>query len=297
MPTADADRGRRARSIRLVLWLVLALNLAVAFTKLGYGFKIGSTAMQADGFHSLFDGVSNVVGLLGMWLAARPPDASHPYGHGKFEAFTAAGIAVLLLIAAYSVGRGALASLAGTADPPQVTTLAFVVMAGTMVVNGAVTLVERRAGRRLDSEVLIADAAHTLSDVLVSAGVIVSLVLVAAGLTRADGVVALLVAVVILRTAYDVVRSAALTLGDAARLPADEIAAAVDAVPGVRGCHSVRTRGMQSQVYVDLHVLVDPGATVEAGHQVAHEVEERLRRRFTQVADVVVHVEPAHRVD
>ncbi len=282
----------RYRQIRVVLWVVLVLNVAVAAAKLGYGLLSHSAAMEADGFHSLFDGTSNVLGLIGLWFASRPPDEDHPYGHSKFESFAAALIGFMLALAGYTVGRGAIDSLFGRGAPTEVTTLSFVIMFATLAVNGLVTVWERRAGRRLGSEVLIADASHTLSDVLVSLGVIISLVLVRTGLEAADGVVALLVAVAILRTAWSVIRGVMLTLGDAARLPAAEVQAFVRALPNVVDCHAVRTRGPEQHVYMDLHVVVDPQTTVERGHAVAHDVEQALRRRYRQVADVVVHVEP-----
>jgi cation diffusion facilitator family transporter len=283
----------RNRQVRLVLWAVLALNVAVALAKLLYGIASHSAAMEADGFHSLFDGASNVIGLVGMWFASRPADREHPYGHAKFETFAAAVIGVMLAFAGYTVGKGATASLTGGGTETDVTTTSFVIMLGTLAVNLFVTTWERRAGRRLGSEVLVADASHTLSDVLVSSGVIVSLVLVGLGVEAADGVVALLVAVVIFRTAWGVFRGVLHTLGDAARLPADEVAGVARGVPGVVACHAVRTRGPESQVMVDLHVLVDPETTVAHGHEIAHGVEDALRREYGQVTDVVVHVEPA----
>ena len=288
--TATADRYR---SIRTVLWAVLVLNLAVAAAKLVYGIISHSAAMEADGFASLFDGASNVIGLVGMWFAAQPADAEHPYGHAKFETFAAALIGIMLVVAGYTVGRGAVDSLLGRGVPTEVTSVSFAIMLGTLAVNLLVTTWERRAGRRLSSEILLADASHTLSDVLVSCGVIVSLILVRAGIQQADGVVALLVAVVILRTAWGIMRGVLHTLGDAARLPAEEVAAAAARVPGVFGCHAVRSRGPESQVYVDLHVQVACGTTVEDAHTVAHDVEAALRHEYGQITDVVVHVEPA----
>ena len=287
--TARSDRNR---SIRRVLWVVLFLNVAVALAKLVYGIVSHSAAMEADGFHSLFDGASNIIGLVGLWYAGRPADEDHPYGHAKFETFAAAVIGILLVVAGYTVGKGAVDSLLGEGVPTEVTTISFVVMLGTLAVNVVVTTWERHAGRRLGSEVLVADASHTLSDVLVSLGVIVSLVLVRLGFELADGIVALLVAVAILRTAWVILRGVLHTLGDAARLPAGEVAEAVRSVPGVVGCHAVRTRGPESSVYVDLHVQVDPQTTVERGHAIAHEVEAALRQRYGQVTDVVVHIEP-----
>jgi Co/Zn/Cd efflux system component len=165
----------RERDIRRVLWIVLGLNIAVALAKLLYGLSSHSVAMQADGIHSFFDGASNVVGLIGMWFAARPADQSHPYGHGKFETFTAAAIALMLGVAGYTVARGAISSLQGE-GVAQVGIGSFAVMISTLAVNLGVTTWEARAGRRLSSEVLVADSRHTLSDVLVSSGVIVSLI-------------------------------------------------------------------------------------------------------------------------
>jgi len=286
----------RYRSIRNVLWVVLFLNLAVAGAKLAYGLISHSAAMEADGFHSMFDGASNVIGLVGMWYASRPADDDHPYGHAKYETFAAALIGVLLVFAGYTVGRGAIDSLVGQGVPTEVTTISFVIMLGTLAINILVTTWERRAGKRLGSEVLVADASHTLSDVAVSLGVIASLVIVKLGFEQADGIVALLVAVIILRTAWGIMRGVLHTLGDAARLPADDVATVARAVPGVAGCHAVRTRGSEVHVYVDLHVEVAAGTTVEEGHAITHRVEQALRLQYGQITDVVVHLEPAVRV-
>ena len=281
----------RLRAIRIVLWVVLGLNVVVAVAKLLYGIFSDSAAMQADGISSLFDGVSNVVALVGMSFAARSADRGHPYGHAKFETFTAAIIAVMLGMACYSVARGAVTSLRGH-GVTEVTIVSFVIMVLTLSVNIGVTTWESRAGRRLGSEVLTADSRHTLSDVMVSVGVIISLILVRLGLQKADGVVALLVAVVIAYTAFTIIRGVARTLGDAARLPVDEVTAVCIQVGGVTGCHSVRTRGSESRVAADLHILVAPSTTVEQGHALAHQVEQALRERYPQIADVMVHVEP-----
>lgn len=290
MPVLATER--RQREIRRVLWAVLALNITVALAKLLYGLSSGSVAMQADGIHSLFDGTSNVVGLVGLRFASRPSDRGHPYGHFKFETFAAAAIALMLAIAGYTVGRGAIESLQGQGGA-RVTAASFAIMVGTLAMNLGVTTWESRAGRRLVSEVLVADARHTLSDVLVSSGVIVSLILVKLGVGKADGVLALLVAGAIGYTAFTILRGVGLTLGDAARLPEAEVVAVARGVPGVADCHSVRTRGSESLVFVDLHIEVDPSTSIERGHEIAHAVEAGLRIRFSAVADVVVHVEPA----
>jgi cation diffusion facilitator family transporter len=282
----------RVREIKFVLWLVLGLNVAVAVAKLLYGLWIDSVAMQADGFHSFFDGASNVVGLVGMAVAAQPADHDHPYGHGKYETYSSAAIGAMLLGAAWKVGSAAAARLGHAGLPPRVDAGSFAVMIGTLVVNLFVTAYERRRGKALRSEILVADANHTGSDILVSLGVIASLWAVRLGYPLFDPIIALLVAAAIVRTAWQVFRQASDTLSDRARIPVQEVCAAAMKVPGVLGCHAIRTRGAESDVYVDLHIQVDPKATVEEGHAVAETVEKVVCESFEQVADVIVHLEP-----
>jgi cation diffusion facilitator family transporter len=189
------------------------------------------------------------------------------------------------------VARGAIDSLQGHSEA-RVTIASFAIMLATLAVNLGVTTWESRKGRQLGSEILRADARHTLSDVLVSTGVIISLVLVKVGLDKADGVVALMVAVAIAYTAFTIFRGVGRTLGDAARLPETDVVAVAAGVDGVVDCHSVRTRGSENHVSVDLHLLVPAGTTVERSHEIAHAVETKLRQAYEQIIDVVVHVEP-----
>lgn len=282
----------RIHGIRRVLWLVLLLNVAVAGAKFIWGVLSNSASMQADGIHSAFDSVGNIVGLLGIAIASRPADASHPYGHSKFEAYASAAIGCLLLAAALSVGASAVEGLMSGESSVSVTPVSFAVMVGTLIVNLGVTAYERAAGKRYRSEVLSADAAHTLSDALVSIGVIVGLVLVRAGFPIADSVAALLVTVAILATAFSVLRQALSTLSDHARIPEDQIQAVVLSCPGVRHTHKIRTRGTEGEVYADLHLLVDPQMSVLDAHGLGDRVEEALREKFPQIKEVLVHIEP-----
>jgi cation diffusion facilitator family transporter len=147
-------------------------------------------------------------------------------------------------------------------------------------------------GRKLRSELLIADASHTGSDILVSVGVLAGLVAVRLGWPLADPLLALLVAAAILWTAGQVLRQADRALSDTARLPIPDVCAVALGVPGVLGCHSIRTRGAEAAVHVDLHVQVDPAATVAEGHRLAEAVERAVCDRFPEVADVLAHLEP-----
>lgn len=291
-PEDAAGTSKRTARIRRVLWTVLALNVAVALAKLVWGLATGSAAMQADGFHSLFDGTSNIVGLVGMGFAGRPADRNHPYGHTKYETYASAVIGAMLLFAAYRIGSTAIDGLSAGGGDVEVNATSFVVMVVTLAVNLFITVWERREGRTHGSEILIADASHTASDALVSIGVIIGLGFVAYGYPLADPIVALLVAGAIIYTAWGVFKQAGSTLSDTARLDPQEVCAVATDVPGVLGCHHVRSRGLESEIYVDLHIQVDPSKSVAEGHAIAEQVERVVCGRFSGVADVIVHLEP-----
>lgn len=284
--------GDRVRKVKFVLWAILGLNVGVAAAKVVYGFLSRSVAMQADGFHSMFDGVSNVVGLVGISMAARPADRSHPYGHGKYETYASAAIGGMLVLAAVRVGSAAWANLFGSGAPARVDAGSFAVMLGTLAVNIGVTTWERRVGKKLGSSILVADASHTGSDVMVSMGVIIGLIAVKLGFPIADPLIALAVAGAIVWTAIGVLKQAEETLSDRARLPVARVVEVAMSVSGVLGCHSVRTRGSAAEVLVDLHCQVDPSLSVPEAHDIAESVERAVAEAFPEVVDVIVHHEP-----
>ncbi len=290
--TCNRPEAGRSSAVERVLWIVLLLNMAVAAAKFFYGLASGSTSMRADGIHSFFDGFGNVVGIIALAMASRPADQSHPYGHAKFETYGSLIIGVLLLAAAFEVGSSAVQKLVTGAFTAEVSALSFVVMVGTMAVNIAVTCYERACGKRYHSEILMADASHTLSDAFVSLGVIAGLILVKMGFPAADPVMALVVTAAILVTAFGVFRTALRTLSDHSRISPEAIAQAASSVADVSNVHHVRTRGTEGEVYCDLHIQVDPDMTVFRAHALADEVEAVLKRQFPSVIEVLVHVEP-----
>lgn len=289
---AETLQTTRMAQVRRVLWIVLVLNVVVALAKFFYGLFTHSASMQADGIHSIFDSAGNIVGLVGITLALRPADERHPYGHFKFETYASVIIGFLLLFAAVEVGYSAISSLLSHTHEVVVTPFSFGVMVGTLIINIGVTRYERREGKRLNSEVLLADASHTLSDAMVSIGVIIGLVLVKLGFGIADSIMALVVMVAILFTAYGVFKSALETLSDEARIPEADIRAVVEALPEVASTHRIRTRGTAGDVYADLHVLVDPAMTVADAHVLADRIEADITQAFPQVKDILVHIEP-----
>lgn len=289
--TPSSEFPHRDQEIKYILKVVLFLNLIVALAKLGWGIWSQSLGMQADGFHSLFDGVSNVIGLIGISIAAQPPDRLHPYGHKKFETLASAGIAVMLIGTCAYVGWRGIQGLTGTIEP-QVTGISYGVMFVTMIINAGVTKWEQRMGKELKSEVLIADSYHTASDLLVSFSVLASLIAVQLGYPLVDPIIALIIAGVIAWTAITIIREVTHSLSDQIRLDPKEIQQVVLTVTGVLECHDIRTRGLAHHIFVDLSIHVEKGLPIEHAHEIAHEVETHLKSNFEGIEDVVVHLEP-----
>jgi cation diffusion facilitator family transporter len=279
-------------AVRRVLGLTLLLNVLVSAGKIVVGKMSGSLSMVADGYHSLTDGLNNVVGLVVATFAYKPPDAGHPYGHRKFETAATAFIGLALLGVAYHLVEQAFASVASTARPA-VGTLNWIVMGTTLVVNIFVAAYERREGLRLGSPYLVADSAHTRSDIYVTLGVVASFAGARAGLAWADGVVAAGIGVFVAFLGVQVLIGSFPTLTDRAVLASEALAAIVMSVPGVRACRDIRTRGELGAVYVDLVVHVDGDMTLRAAHDVADRIEGVLQHAHPEIVDVVVHLEPA----
>ena len=281
----------RASVLTRVLARVLILNIAVACAKLGFGYATGALSIISDGFHSLADGASNVMGIVAMRAARKPPDEDHPYGHRKYETLAAAGIFVFLMLVVIEVVQTALGRLRG-GEPPEVTPASFVVMLVTLAVNLLVVRYESERGRALKSELLLADAAHTRSDVLTSCAVILSLVGVWLGYPMLDAVGGLVVAVFIAHTGLQIGREASGILSDRVVMNEDDIRKVVMAVPEVKGCHHIRTRGSADHTFLDLHVWFSGDTQLFEAHRLSHVVKDRLIDAYPHIRDAVIHIEP-----
>jgi cation diffusion facilitator family transporter len=293
LATALEARARiRGHAVTRVLSIVLVLNLGVAVAKLVYGVQLGTVALVADGVHSVIDALANVVALVGIAVAARPPDANHPYGHRKYETVAALGVAAMLFVGCWEILSSAIARLRHP-HPVSVGVAGFAVIAVTLIVNGLVVLMERREARRLDSELLAADAAHTSSDLMATALVLASFLATQMQVPHADALAAVLIVVLIVRAGIAILKSTVATLSDERRIPPLDVERVALQEPGVREAHNVRSRGTRDDIHVDLHILVDPAMPIADAHAIGHRVEQRLRGRWPGLSDVVVHVEPA----
>ena len=278
-----------ARHVQRVLLVALALNLVVAVGKLYAGWRANSLAVIGDGLHSGVDATANVVALIVLRFATRPADEDHPFGHGRYETLAAFVLGGILFLTAFELGRSAVVRLF-TPEPPDITGLTLGVMLATLAINVGVSWYEGREGRRAQSDLLLADAAQTRSDVWVTLAVLVGFGVQALGVPYVDSVVALGVAVSIARAAFHVHRGVMPVLTDAAVFDAHAVARVVREVPGVLNVHDIRSRGTKREAYVQMHLVVEPD-DVRGAHAIADEVERRLSDALG-VKETVVHIEP-----
>jgi cation diffusion facilitator family transporter len=281
------------KSIKRILWIILFANLAVAFAKIGLGTITHSASVLADGFHSLTDGSSNIIGLVGMSFASKPVDEDHPYGHHKYETMSSLMIVGMLFFLAIQIFSEAITKFTHPVTPT-IDVWTFVVMTGTLVINLFVTVYEYNAGKKLNSTLLMSDALHTRSDVFVTIGVILSLILVKLGLpVWIDPLVSLVVAGVILKAALEIFKMASAILLDSKVVDEQVIAEVVNRLPEVKGVHHIRSRGTMSNLFIDLHVLLDQDTSLINAHYLHHTIERVLQDNFPEATvQVIAHLEP-----
>jgi cation diffusion facilitator family transporter len=288
-PAADYDR--RNREVRRVLIITFIANVMVVGVKAAAGLSANSLSVIADSAHSSVDAFNNVMALFLARVAAKEPDAEHPYGHAKFETLGALAIVAFLSIAVYELVVSAIARLLGAGALPEATPLAAIVMFASAVVSFLVANYEERLGRKFHSEILLADAAHTKSDVFASIAVLAGIGLVALGYPKADALFTLLVAVFIARAGWRILTRTVPILVDQRAVDEDTIRRITLETEGVLDCFSVRSRGRAGEVFAELTITVTPTLNVEAAHLIADAVERRVGETLG-AREVVVHVEP-----
>lgn len=279
--------------VRRVLLTTLILNITVAAGKIFIGMITGALAITADGLHSLVDSSGNIVGLVAMRMAGKPADEDHPYGHGRYETLAALLIGVLLLLTAWEVVQGAIERISG-GEPPQLTPLAFVILFATLAINIFVSRYQIREGQRLNSQVLVADAANTSADVYVTLSVLVSMALVVLfGWTWADIAAALIITVLIGRAALQVLGQNSGVLVDKAPYTPEHLTDLVQQVPSVADVVRVRSRGPVSDAHIDVDVQVAPAMTADQSAAIAGAIRDKLNQELVGVSEVEVHFVPA----
>ncbi|HIF5318723.1 TPA: cation diffusion facilitator family transporter, partial [Clostridioides difficile] len=260
------------KKVKQVLWIILFANFAVALLKIIIGNQIKSYSMTADGFHSLSDGASNIVGLIGIFFASKPKDKNHPYGHKKFEIITSLFISGMLFVIAIKIILSAVLRIANPVVPA-ITIESLIALIITLFINIFVCMYEYRIGTKLNSYVLISDSLHTRSDIFVSLGVLVTLVGVKLGFpVIIESIVPIIISAFIIYSAYGIFRPSIGILVDRVAVDEDYIKEIVFEFNEVRDVHNIRSRGSKSSIYIDMHVMVDPFISVEQSHDLTHKI-------------------------
>lgn len=286
----------RHAEIRRVLAWVLVFNVAVVAAKATAGLLTDTLSVLAEAAHSSVDALNNVLALVLARVAARAPDEQHPYGHAKFETLGALAVVAFLSITVFELTREAVGRLVTGEARAAATPAVFVVMAGSAAVSFLVSRYERRKGREYRSEILAADAAHTHSDMWASLAVLAGLGMVALGFERADPLVTLVVAAMITRAGWQVLRTTVPVLVDERAVEERTIRRIALDTEGVAECYGVRSRGREGEIFAELTIGVRGTLDVESAHAIADEVECRVADAVG-AREVMVHIEPARSAD
>ncbi len=287
----DYDRA----GVRRVLVVILILNLVVCLAKLAVGLMAQSLAIVSDGVHSSIDAINNIFGIVLLRMAAKEPDADHPYGHGKIETLGAFSIVGFMLITCYEIVKQASMRLIGGETPEfDISALTFVVMGTTLVVNVFVVFYEKAMARRYSSEFLYADAVHTQSDVMVTISVLAGLPLVLRGYVFIDGLLALIISGLIAYSGYQVLKKTVPVLLDAAAVDEGVVRSVALGVPAVVAVHDIRSRKLGGHNFVEMTLVVSENDLREA-HDITEQIETAMVERIGP-ASITIHIEPASTV-
>lgn len=294
MKESSLTHQERKAAIIRVLIITLILNLVVAGAKLFYGSFSGAISVLADGFHSLMDSTSNIVGLIAIRFAYAPPDAEHNYGHRKAEVLASTMIAIMLGVTCLEIIKALIERLLNPVVP-HVSGVGFVIMLAGLGINTLVVWYESRQGRRLNSQLLLSDAEHTRSDVLVTLSVMASMWAITRRWFWLDNLVSLGIVFVIGHIAFKLLRQNIDVLMDRTPVDCEAIKQIVEAQEGVNHCHKVRAHGSPDEVYMELHIWVNPKWSIDQAHELSHKVKNQLMELRPELADVTIHVEPDER--
>lgn len=281
------------KKIRFVTNLSIAGNIVLSAVKVGVGLFAGSMALVNDGIHSLSDMTTDIAVLLGIHFGSKQPDESHPYGHGRIETFAAGFIGIVLAgIGAVMIYRAAVAIAAG-----KYRSLGFIVLFVALIsiiVKELLYIITRRVAVKTHSSTLYANAWHHRSDALSSIVVVIGFVSLRLGFKYGDQMAAvgvgLMVVLVGARVMGDCLRELTEAAADADTI--ERIKQIINSNSSIRQWHKLRSRTVGREVFLDLHILVDPGLNVAGAHEIAEGLERALHEQISRPVNITVHIEP-----
>jgi len=290
---APSKNDIAAGQIRSVTYLGMGVNIALSVLKVLVGLGVASLSLVADGIHSLSDLVTDIAVLLGAHLAARKPDRTHPYGHGRMETFAAVVVALILVTVGCAMIYYATISIAKNEQSTPHWGMLGVALV-SIVSKETLYQMTKRVAVRSHSTALYANAWHHRSDALSSVAVLIGYVLLRFGFAHGDQLAALVVGLMIVLVGVKVIGDALRELTEGAVDPKTvaHIKEVISADEEIRQWHRLRTRTVGREVFLDVHILVDPTLDVAAAHEISERLERTLDAEISRPVNIIVHIEP-----
>lgn len=286
----------REKEIQFVLIFTLVLNIMSALVKIWAGRKFQYFSLASSGLESVFDGFGNVVSLMAIKFASMPSDKNHHYGHQKFENLGSLVISFLLFSSAVSLiieYKNNL--LTGERLVPEFGIVPILSIVFSMSLSFFVSYYEKGKGRALNSKLLLADGEHTFGDLLLSFGVLISIICSKFNWLIPDLVVGIIIILYLIYLAIKIARSNLDDLLDHSPTVKDEYLKEISDIKNIRDIHKFRARGNSHMMHVDFHLLLNPELSLVEAHEVSHQAEDLLKKRlksYCQNVDVTIHIEP-----
>ena len=298
MPMQEDYLAQSSKQISRVTYIGVFVNIVLAVIKITIGSLSGSIALVADGIHSLSDMVTDAVVLLGIHLGNKAPDRTHPYGHGRLETFSALTVAIILLcVGAFMIYESSLCMINIHLGKEEVPVLGMAVLYAatiSVVAKEALYWVTRKVAVVVHSPALYANAWHHRTDAASSIAVVIGFIALKFGYDYGDQVAAVVVGLMIIIVGAKIVRDC---MEEFAERAADsdtieQIKDIIESEKRIRGWHKLRTRNVGRQIFLDLHILVDPQLSITEAHEISEALEASMHKKITRPVNITVHIEP-----
>ncbi len=292
---AEATADQETKFGRRIALISVTLGMALASAKIWVGLAGGSASVTSDGFETASDVFSSAIVYAGLWLASKPPDAEHPYGHGRYETLAGLAVGAILLLTGAGIFTN---SFLRISEAGNVQSFTLYPLFAAAILKSGLAWTKFHVGQKIGSTAVQADAWHDVTDLLSTAVAFVSIGLALIDPARfrfADRIGGMLIGLIIFFLSIQVVRRVVDQLLDTMpeTTKVAEIREAALSVPGALGIEKCFARRTGLKYHVDLHLEVNPAMTVRESHDIAASVKHAIRHNLSWVADVLVHVEPA----
>jgi cation diffusion facilitator family transporter len=282
------------KQLRRVTYLSIFANVFILVpSKFIVGFLTGSLSLVADAVHSVTDMLTDFAVLLGIYFGSKKPDLDHPYGHGKLETLSASAIALGLLAVGLGMVYYAAHDIAtGVVRHPSNLVLVVAILA--IAIKEVIFRVTRAVATKYHCPAALANAWHDRADALSSVAVVVGVIALKFGFEYGDQVAAIVVGIMVSLVATGIIRNCLAELTEKAvdQATLEQIKDVITANGQVRQYHRLRTRAVGREIFLDLHILVDPNLSISAAHEISEKLETTLQQQLTRPINIIVHVEP-----